>query len=503
MNYPFWDAGVSYGLLMATVAIMHVLISHFAIGGGFYLVVAEMFARRKGDTFRLDFVRRLSRFFILLTLVLGSLSGVGIWFTIGLISPAAIEVLIRNFIWCWAIEWTLFIVEIAAAIIYFYGWDHMSARNHVIVGWIYFVTAWLSLFVINGIITFMLTPGEWLTTGALFDGFFNPTFWPSLVLRSGISVMLAGLYALLIGAYLKANPARSALIRHNAIWALLGLGVAVVSIKWYWWAIPASITDAALERMPLVMGYFDQSFWLAGVLAILLIVFGLFFPRAFRFPVAALVMAVGIGWFGSFEWFREAIRKPYVITDYMYGNGIAVASMEITSVTGMLKQIKFRSGDDGADLFNRACGSCHTIDGYRALAPALNGTDLEFIAGTIRGAHVMKGNMPPFAGTDDEALILASHIYNRLDQRSLKEIYGLDGLALGDKVYQIRCGGCHQFGGYNDKSESLLGLNDEDYHDLLDMAGDIADEMPPFTGGDEERLALIEYLKSLGDGGDQ
>ena len=85
-----------------------------------------------------------------------------------------------------------FIVEILSALLYYYGWKSMSPADHMTLGWIYFVSAWLSLFVINGILTFMLTPGTWLVTGNFWDGFFNPTFWPSLVLRSAIAVMLGG-----------------------------------------------------------------------------------------------------------------------------------------------------------------------------------------------------------------------------------------------------------------------------------------------------------------------
>ena len=35
--------------------------------------------------------------------------------------------------------------EIAAAMVYYYGWDRLDARTHVRVGWIYFVSAWASL----------------------------------------------------------------------------------------------------------------------------------------------------------------------------------------------------------------------------------------------------------------------------------------------------------------------------------------------------------------------
>ena len=69
MNYPFWDVGIGYGILMALIAVVHVFVSHFAIGGGLYLVVAERAARKRGDARRLDFVQRLSKFFVLTTVV--------------------------------------------------------------------------------------------------------------------------------------------------------------------------------------------------------------------------------------------------------------------------------------------------------------------------------------------------------------------------------------------------------------------------------------------------
>ena len=174
MNYPAWDIPAS-GLLIAVIAILHVFVSHFAVGGGFYLVLVERRARRDGDAPLLDYAKRLSRFFILLTLVFGAISGVGIWFTIGLVHPQATSSLINTFVWGWAIEWTFFFVEIAAAMVYYYGWDRLSARMHMAIGWIYVAAAWLSLVVINGILTYMLTPGQWILTRGFWDGFFNET----------------------------------------------------------------------------------------------------------------------------------------------------------------------------------------------------------------------------------------------------------------------------------------------------------------------------------------
>ena len=75
MDYPFWDTDIGYGQLMALISVVHVFISHFAIGGGLYLVLTEHSARRRNDQPLLDYLQRLTRFFVLVTLVGGALTG--------------------------------------------------------------------------------------------------------------------------------------------------------------------------------------------------------------------------------------------------------------------------------------------------------------------------------------------------------------------------------------------------------------------------------------------
>ena len=120
MNYPLWQIGFPGALLIACVAVVHVFISHFAVGGGAYLVLLERKANKSNDSGLLAYVRSHSKFFALLTLVSGALTGVAIWFTIGLISPEATSSLIHTFVWGWAIEWVFFFVEITAALVYAY-----------------------------------------------------------------------------------------------------------------------------------------------------------------------------------------------------------------------------------------------------------------------------------------------------------------------------------------------------------------------------------------------
>lgn len=497
MNYPFWDVPVGYGVLMGGIAVLHVFISHFAIGGGLYLVVTEHCGRKCGDEKVLSYLQTLSKFFVLVSLVLGALTGVGIWFVIGLLNPAATEMLIHNYVWGWAIEWTFFVVEIAAAIIYYYGWNRMSVRAHLTVGWVYFVSAWLSLFVINGIITFMLTPGDWLETGQFWDGFFNPTFWPSLAMRTGICIMLAGLYALLVLSRSNPDAFKAKMVRYSAGWGLLGVAVTAMSQLWYWKAIPLPITMKALETMPTPTHSWHLTFGLVAVMAALLLL-GMALGKRWTFATSVVLMAVGLAWFGAFEMFRESVRKPYAVYGYIYGNGLEVARAGQYKADGLLTHLAFRTGDDGADLFRHACRSCHTVDGYKPLKPAFDGTDRDFIAAIVKSQHLMRGNMPPFPGTDAEAVKIADHLYARVDHRSLAEICQERGLDLGRTAYNVRCGKCHEVGKATDKSRSFAGMNAGDLGGLLDMASSLGQGMPDYTGNDTERAALIAYLQQLG-----
>ena len=94
----------------------------------------------RGDRGYLDYLHRHARFFILLTVVFGAITGVGIWWTIGLASPLATEMLIRTFVFGWATEWVFFVVEIVAGLhlLLLLGPAWPNGRTSII-GWIYAV----------------------------------------------------------------------------------------------------------------------------------------------------------------------------------------------------------------------------------------------------------------------------------------------------------------------------------------------------------------------------
>ena len=230
MNFPVWELHwAGGGLLIAAMAVFHVYIAHFAVGGGLFLVLTERMGYRRNSPGILEYTRRHTKFFLLVTMVLGGITGVGIWFTISLLSPAATAQLIHTFVFAWAIEWVFFLGEIVALFVYFYTFGKIRPQTHMTAGWLYFFFGWMSLFMINGIIGFMLTPGDWLSTRDFWDGFFNPSFWPALVFRTCLVFMLAGLYGFVTAAWEKGTALREAMVRHCALWLLAPFAILLLS----------------------------------------------------------------------------------------------------------------------------------------------------------------------------------------------------------------------------------------------------------------------------------
>ena len=201
MNYPVWDIPfLGSGLVVAIIAVIHILIAHVAIGGGAFLFIAEIWSDRQinGDAIR-AWLRKYATYFLIYTTVFGAVTGVGIWFSIQLASPEGTSLLIHQFVFAWAIEWVMFLGELTTLYLYFYGWEKNSRQMQIFLAGAYFVIAWGSLFVINGIVTFMLTPGAWsLENTNIAAGFFNPGFFPSLLIRTLIMFMLGGLFGIIV-----------------------------------------------------------------------------------------------------------------------------------------------------------------------------------------------------------------------------------------------------------------------------------------------------------------
>jgi hypothetical protein len=420
MNFPVWEiTGVGGSFLIALIAILHVYVSHLAVGGGLFLWLTDRRAVASGDASLLAYVHKHTWFFLLLTMVFGGLTGVGIWFIIALVQPAATSTLIHNFVFGWAIEWVFFTGEIVALLIYHYYFERLAARTRLMIAFLYFAFAWLSLFIINGIIDFMLTPGAWLQDRTFWSGFFNPTFWPSLCFRSCIAVMCAGLFGFVTAVFLKDDTFRRTMLRYCARWLLWSFAGLVPTALWYYNSVPAATRIVTFELNPETAGY------LRLLLLCSVVIFGLGLMLMLRVGrglqkllVAALVL-VGLFWMGGFEYTREIARKPWVIYDYMYSNSILKGEEEKLNEEGILTHARWTTVREateanamaaGREIFNLECLSCHTIGGYNDILTRTGNFTYEGTVALLTGQGKVNSYMPPFCGTEQEKEALARYL---------------------------------------------------------------------------------------------
>jgi cytochrome d ubiquinol oxidase subunit I len=453
MNYPFWDVpAIGSTWVIGGIAIFHVLVSHFAIGGGFYLPMAERKALREGRDDWMQVIKGHAKFFLVLTSVFGAVTGVAIWFAIGLANPEGTSTLIHNFVFGWAIEWTFFIVEIAAAMVYYYTWDKVDHKTHLRVGWVYAITAWLSLVIINGILTFMLTPGEaWLAVAGtgneasrFWHAFFNPTYWPSLVLRTLICISLAGIWAFVTASRIDARtqgPLKAEVMRWSARWLMPAYLIIPLAFFWYLNQIP----EARLQLLQfgittIGQGTFTQvtrvaliSIMTSGTIAAVVYFLAYRNPRDFSFGHALGLLFLALIATASTEYARETLRKPYVISDHMFSNGIRKADVARINEEGYLKHSPWATAEmraawdantaspesahlRGQLVFRGQCMACHTEDGYRSMKRMLAGRDRQAIGNMLQILHAYaedspyRAYMPPLAGTAEEVNALGDYL---------------------------------------------------------------------------------------------
>lgn len=422
MEYPLWDIPlIGGGVLIGTIAILHVFVSHFAIGAGLFLVLTEQKARRENDEALLAYLKRHSTFFILVVLVFGAVSGVGIWWTIGLVHPTATSALIHIFVWAWAIEWVFFVIELLAAFIYYYGWNRLDARTHVTVGWIYFVGAWLSLFMINGILTFMLSSGKWPETQSIVNAFFNPTMLPSLVIRTAVTIALAGLYALITASAEANESLRERMVKYASKWVLVGISIIPFGGIWYISQLPPQAREISMGGAPVVTLFAAASIVFSAFVFISTLIGPFLFPRRFHVTFAFVIVALGLVATGVTEWVREAVRKPYIIYNYMYSNAIRTDEVQRVWEQGVLSSAKWALLSEenrrdplkmGERVFRFHCQSCHTVNGFNGIKFAVKGWKKDFLDVQIQNLDQLKGYMPPFLGTDAERKALVEWLYS-------------------------------------------------------------------------------------------
>jgi len=445
MYFPWWHVPhLTAPMLIAFIAVVHVLVSHYAAGGGIFLAREIGCAIKLGDDRYLAYLRRHARFFVLLTVVFGAITGVGIWWTIGLSSPLATAMLIRTFVFGWAIEWTFFVIEVVSAFILYYYWNRLSRKNLLLIAWIYAIAAWISLVLITAITGFMLHSGSWPQTGGFWTAMLNPQFLPQTVVRTGGTLLLAALYVYLHASIVLRGKARVELrdLAQRRVTQLALVGVVLIGVgAIFWYAFMPASARAALQSAAALNIFAGLLVGLAILLTGLLLL-GPASNRRWMSPGFALALfAMGLGAFSIGEFVREAVRKPYIVYNVVLGNQIFVDDVEPLRENGYLQggewtqKFVAENYDEAVDdegridyaalldlekedrvklggmIFQYHCNDCHAAElGYSAAAPLMQGWSRAEKVKLIHNLSETRFVMPPWSGNDEEAELLADYL---------------------------------------------------------------------------------------------
>ncbi|MEB3285534.1 MAG: c-type cytochrome [Candidatus Sericytochromatia bacterium] len=427
MDFPYFEfPWLGNRWLIAIVATLHVLVNHSAAIGGSLLVV--LMERRGLKELNADWdaaAYRLAFIFFLLTTTVGALSGVGIWFTVMVSAPQALSALLYIFFWAWFIEWGVFIAEVGMVLAYFLSWNRFKSRDrHLALGWAYVLTSFLTLAIISGILGAMLTPGSWLEERGFWGAFFNPTYLPQLILRSGLALALAAVLGLLLQGRVASENIRGDFQRLCGQFLLMALPLMAVGGAGYLWVLPervkallptALMTQRYADWASLGLGFQVAACVAVGILGLMTLRRDRLVPRLGVTLVAVLLL----GWVGHFERVREFVRKPFLIPGYMYANGIRVSEVPRLNRDGLLGGARWAEvsgvvpGKEiaaGRALFRLQCAACHTLSGPNALGDKFAGRDVDAVVGFLSVQHQVYPFMPPFVGTEVEKRALAEFL---------------------------------------------------------------------------------------------
>lgn len=466
MDFPIFHLDfIGNRALIAIIAVLHAVINH-ALAVGLMPVVTLLeikgfkhYSTNPALAEKWDNVAYKILFFaFIITTTIGAMTGVGIWFSASLVNPASIGSLIRVFFGAWFVEWIVFVTEVVLILIYFLTWKKLKSsttdkRKHIKYGVFLSFFSWITMAIIVSILSFMMDTGNWNNDRTFIYGFLNPLYVPQLLFRTTLAMTMGGMIALFLSIiYTRKDLEFKAIVTKSIskwvlIWAPL-MGLAGVL---YYYIIPKNLTG----NLPVAMGSMEFQDWYSQIIIIVAVAMGLvmltanwafFKPKTIPSWLVGISILMVVGLMGHFERLREFIRKPYVIGEYMYSNGIRVEDYALLQRDGVLKYSNFSVTKEvtdenmlvsGKDVFVIACSRCHTSNG---IVNPLKGKFTKMfgekpwekaqLKGYIKNMHKARYFMPPFPGNDRELDALCVFIQS-LQEDYIQPVKGSqDGLGM-------------------------------------------------------------------------
>ncbi|WP_394828785.1 c-type cytochrome [Pendulispora albinea] len=445
MDLPVFHLDVlNNRMLIAIIAVLHVVINHAMAVGGIPLVsYLERRGVRTGDDAWDKLAFRLLTVFFVITTTVGALTGVGIWFSTSLVNPYAMGSLLRVFFWTWFTEWLVFVTEVVLILAYYLTWKKWTGprkRAHARMGVVLSIASWATMALIVSILSFMMDPGSWQSNRTLFSGMFNPVYLPQLAFRTPLAMVMAGAFglAIAVGATDAGTELRTNAVRTLSRWILAWILPCAAGGIWYAHAVPSAMASNLAVAL-LTQALEGWSRTALGVLAAvsaaiaLLALWGAVRPNEVHTWALIAPAFLAVLLIGTFERVREFIRKPYTIAGYMYANGIRKDDYPMLQRDGLLAHATYTSVrritpenevDAGREVFALACTRCHTTDGVNGIRDVLTTLygpdkpwDRDAIGAYVGAMHTTRPFMPPFPGSELEKRALAAYLVHLQDHR--------------------------------------------------------------------------------------
>lgn len=420
--YPLHDFGpLMKGMIIGGLGILHVFVAQFAIGGGMLMCYFQWLAQTGRNAHARRFLDSYFQFLILISFVVGVVTGVGMWFTAIQISPRTIGLMVEEFHWIWATEWTFFAVEIFTGYLFYRYGRRLPDQERMILLVLYSFAAWCSLFWINGILAWQLTPDGWPISGRVWDGFFNPSFWPSTLFRTVTAMATAALVACVVINLQKDMDltTRTSLI-NRAAWFLAPLALMPLLGFWYLMTMPPDSRSYVLGGSTTMTMFFLLMVVTSGLIGLHAFI-GLIWRKLYIDGItAALLCLLAFGATGFAEFVREGVRKPYTVRQTLYSNSITEREVEQLRKIGGVTNDPYPLQDAenypnpqvrlGAQVYRFQCSVCHTVNGANGVMHLTQSWMTDQLRMNIAKLQHTRTCMPPFAGSAREVEALVQYI---------------------------------------------------------------------------------------------
>ncbi|MEJ7622079.1 MAG: cytochrome C [Aquificaceae bacterium] len=444
---PMWYVpAIGSATVIAVIATIHVMASHTSVGASILLAYLATKAYRENIPQLYDYIKKYLLTLLVFSYVSGSISGPGIWFSATVANPRGISALIHNFVWVWAAEWIWFVAEVTLVYILFYTLGRIDQKSWLKLAWIFAIGSWATMYIIVGILSFMLSPGheKWFTTGNILDAFYNKNYFPHLLMRSAYMFAIAGTIGIVIASLMRKDIPEKVykdIVRTMSYWGIGGLVFGTMFFGWYVSTLP--------ERSLIMLTGIVPTWYYGLIFGILLILLAHFVltsikPTAARayiaLPIYVLIFFMGVY---PEEKIRETIRKPYVAGEFVWVNQIIArdvpakdikSEVDIINEKGFLQvnafvpeglktitpENKIMAGKAIAIL---QCSGCHNVTGASGLRPfakKFEGMDSEEVVYGFLSNYLTPQAHPPympyFVGKDEELQALSAYIADMISK---------------------------------------------------------------------------------------